>query len=116
MGANAQRRKQAKDARRKPSTPDTPAASVRWMDDADALAALGTPGGFSRMARRTCDECGGSDLVWTDLAGLRTAVNEAQRARVDEIVSFMGPGAEAWRCETCGNFGVLGGFETSAGW
>ena len=118
MGRNARQRKQAKEAGRTPSTAGTPAASVRWLDDddADTLSALTTPGGFSRLARSTCDECGGSDLVWSDLAGLQAAVSEDQRARVDEIAGFVGPGAEAWRCTTCGNFGVLGGFEASDGW
>ncbi len=116
MGRNAQRRKEAKEARRTPSTAGTPAASVRRLDDADTAAALTTPGGFSRLARRTCDECGGSELAWTDLAGLRAAVSEDQRGRVDEIAGFMGAGAEAWRCQTCGNFGVLGGFEASGDW
>lgn len=116
MGRNARQRKQAKEAGRTPSTAGTPAASVRWLDDADTLSALTTPGGFSRLARSTCDECGGSDLVWSDLAGLRAAVSEDQRARVDEIAGFVGAGAEAWRCTTCGNFGVLGGFEASDGW
>ncbi len=116
MGRNARRRKEAKDARRTPSTAGTPAASVRWLDDADTVSALTTPGGFSRLARSTCDECGGSDLVWTDLPGLRAAVSEEQRSRVDEVAGFVGAGAEAWRCATCGNFGVLGGFEASDGW
>lgn len=115
MGLNAQRRKEAKDARRTLSTAGTPAASVRSLDDAGTLSALTTAGGFSRLARRTCDECGGSDLVWSYLAGLRAAVSEDQRARVDEIAGFVGAGAEAWRCVTCGNFGVLGGLEASDG-
>lgn len=100
MGRNAQRRKEAKEARRTPSTAGTPT----------------TPGGFSRLARRACDECGGSELVWTDLAGLRAAVSEGQRGRVDEIADLMGAGAQAWRCQTCGNFGVLGGFGASDDW
>jgi hypothetical protein len=115
MGRNAQRRKRAKEARRSPSTAGSPPSTVQRLDDA-ALTALAVPGGFSRLARRTCDECGGSDLTWTDVAGLRAAVHDDQRQRVDEIAGFVGPGAEAWRCQTCGNFGVLGGFETSGGW
>ncbi|QZN87740.1 hypothetical protein [Cellulomonas sp. C5510] len=117
MGRNARRRKEAKQAGRTPSTAGTSGAtSVRWLDDNDVAAAVATPGAFSRLARRKCDECGGSDLAWTDLNGLREAVSDDQRARVDEVAGFVGPASEAWLCRTCGNFGVLGGFEASAGW
>lgn len=54
--------------------------------------------------------------TWSDLAGLRAAMSEDQRARIYKITVFVGAGAEAWRCATCGDFGALGGFEASDGW
>jgi hypothetical protein len=70
----------------------------------DLAPAGGVPG---RLFRSSCDECGSKDLAWMTTRELADRVPADERARVQEGVDFLGPGAQAWLCGSCGNFGIM---------
>lgn len=61
------------------------------------------------MFRSSCSECGSAQLSWMSAADLAETVPPEQRNRVAEGVVMTGADADAWLCEECGGFGLLGG-------
>lgn len=72
--------------------------------DGDLAPVGGVPG---QLFRSTCDECGSKDLAWMTTGELADRVPAEERARVQEGVELLGPGAQAWLCGSCGNFGIM---------
>lgn len=63
---------------------------------------------FSRLMRMSCDECGSNKLDWSNAAQLLGVVGFQYRARVRELIGFVGVDADAWFCSRCGAFGAFG--------
>lgn len=85
---------------------DKALTSVRFLtpEDLDELSG-DLAGGFNRLARPSCSDCGGP-VEW--LTG-----HEAATKGIDlsEAMEWLGvsevPGREVWRCTQCGHFGVM---------
>lgn len=66
--------------------------------------------GFAQMMRRTCTECGSTDLQWgTALDLLQNVTVDEFRKELREMVAMVGGDADAWVCRSCGlGYGVFG--------
>ena len=71
------------------------------------------PGWFARQMRPTCSECSGP-VEW--LGGLGAGIDALGLDQVNGVLEQMeplggcsecGPDVEIWRCQTCGEFGIL---------
>lgn len=63
--------------------------------------------GISRMVRKSCTECGKSDLQWGTLDEMRASLGP-ERGDLNDLRRFMSGKSEMWMCRDCGNFGVFG--------
>jgi hypothetical protein len=73
--------------------------------DGDMTPSGGVPGS---LFRSSCSECGSPNLQWMTTADLRDQVSAELKARVQEGIDFVGPRSQAWLCDDCGNFGIMG--------
>lgn len=90
MGANAQRRREAKASRAK---------FRQQFGTVDSAT-------FNRMARKTCSECGSGNPEWKSLDEFE-AGPEPHRAHAREAKAFLLDGGEGWACLECGGFGAF---------
>lgn len=107
MGKNAKRRRDAKLAGRAPMPTQAPPRR------GDLTAAFGALTGTSTAVpgsafRRSCDECGSTNLKWMSPLDLAATVAESERGEIVQAVEFLGESAEAWRCANCGKWGIFG--------
>ena len=110
MGQNSKPRREAKaKARRRArraAAGGTPATRAHPLDFGLA-STFDSNRSMAQMFRRECSECRSSDLIWMTPAELAELGDDEQSARVAEILAFMGGASDAWRCEKCGNFGLM---------
>jgi len=95
MGANAQRRREAK---------NRSAALMRLsrpMPETEPLV-------FNPLGRTTCSECGSANIEWSTVGGLASSGPEERRERASELLPFVGAEASAWSCIDCEGFGTAG--------
>lgn len=107
MGKNARKRKEAKTTGRTP----TPSASPQGRSELAAAFGAFVGAGASvpgSMFRRSCDECGSTDITWMSPLDLAATVDVSERGEIAEAVEFLGESAEAWRCNNCGKWGIFG--------
>jgi len=108
MGRNARRRKDAKLASRTPTPSHDPSRKgAAFGALSQVLGGNGTPP--ASLFRQSCDDCGSADIAWMTPVELAELVDEGGRSTVAEAVDVFGATAEAWRCNSCGKWGVLGG-------
>jgi hypothetical protein len=94
MGANAQRRREAKNRNER----------VKAMS---GLLANSDSSQFNRMARPNCSECGSRNIQWSTLGSLADGGSKERQARAAEILPIFGASAEAWSCPDCDGFGAF---------
>lgn len=108
MGRNARRRKDAKLASRTPTTSHVPARKgAAFGALSSVLGGSGLPP--ASLFRQSCDDCGSADIAWMTPMELASLVGEDGHSTVAEAVDVLGATADAWRCNSCGKWGVLGG-------
>lgn len=62
---------------------------------------------FAALSRTRCPDCDGQSLAWTSALDLAWGIEPAERRRLFDLIDFVGPGADAWRCIDCGDWGVF---------
>lgn len=63
---------------------------------------------FGKLARSRCSECGGSSITWMTAQELVFHVPLPDRRRFTELLRWVGPNADAWKCGECIGAGVFG--------
>ncbi len=62
---------------------------------------------YAGLARSSCSECRGTNLLWMQARDLAFEVPPGERMRVFELIDFVGQRADAWICPDCGNWGMF---------
>jgi hypothetical protein len=65
------------------------------------------PFAAARIARRSCSECGSSDLAWKWAFELLQDLPYQEAVTLRASDGFVASG-EAWVCRSCGNWGCFG--------
>lgn len=73
---------------------------------------------FNRMFRKTCSECGSTELEWASLATLAQEGSDDEKAFATGMAEMVGsdasgnPAGEAWHCTSCGERGAFGSMQS----
>ena len=62
---------------------------------------------FAHLVRSSCSDCRSRKLQWSTALELLQSLPFADRGPARHAVRYFGADATAWRCESCGMFGVF---------